>query len=145
MKLSIQKVSEDCLCSKIDSCGKEMSKGSEEASREFHRLFDQRKVSGEMQVSEEFMFAFYDHPEAMYKWGNRLLLGDGVTRDGDEAFQWFLRSAQKGYLPAVKRVIYCYQIGEGVEKSISGANAWKKRLIELLQRSTAWIDRESFR
>src|SRR5690606_18966756 len=61
-----------------------------------------------------------------------------VERDAVAAFQWFLKSAQQGYLPAQEEVASRYQRGDGVEKNLRQAFQWNQKAAEQGS-SKAWL------
>ncbi len=119
--------------SAVDYFGKAALLGSEESRTELDVLYQNQKevFSQKDYPSWDKAFARYHHPEGMYQWGLRLYLGNGVQQNIKEAFGWFLKSANTGYLDAIRRVIFCYEVGEGISKSIEKMNYWKSRLLEI--------------
>jgi len=61
-----------------------------------------------------------------------------VERDAVAAFQWFLKAAQQGYLPAQEVVASRYHSGDGVEKNPQQAFQWNQKAAEQGS-SKAWL------
>ena len=52
------------------------------------------------------------------------MLGKGVTKDDNKAFNWWLKAAQNGHIKAMFCVGSCYGEGKGVSKDIVKAFEW---------------------
>src|SRR5690606_16001968 len=50
-----------------------------------------------------------------------------ATQDDVAAFQWFLKSARQGYLPAQEQLAALYSSGKGVEKNPEQAFQWHQK------------------
>ena len=70
-------------------------------------------------------------PQAQYKVGEMLVLGDGVAENAPLACSYFLKSAENNNPQAQFMVAEMYRIGKGVEKDGKKANQWYKRGAEL--------------
>jgi TPR repeat protein len=58
--------------------------------------------------------------------------GEGVAKDPAEALKWYLRAAEKDYLPAVQIIAQAYRDGAlGLRASREDAEAWGKRVVRL--------------
>jgi TPR repeat protein len=62
--------------------------------------------------------------EAQAVYGQMLLDGHGVERDGREAILWFARAARQGHLLAINMIGRCYDLGWGVEVDKARAAEW---------------------
>ncbi len=62
--------------------------------------------------------------EAQYRVGMRYRMGEGVSRDEYEAFQWCLSAAREGHPAAQYQVGMMYLNGEGVTASDATALDW---------------------
>jgi TPR repeat protein len=69
-------------------------------------------------------------PESLYYVGQLYYIGSGVTRDLKLAFEWFVKSAEKGYAPAQYRLGLLYLYGEGVELDAAEAVIWLQKAAE---------------
>jgi len=78
----------------------------------FSKLFE-HAVLGEKRC-QNLLGLFYSH-------------GIGTETDDNEAFKWFSKSADQGYLPAMGNLVGCYFGGKGTEKS-------EEKAVELLKR-----------
>ncbi|WP_422930862.1 FxLYD domain-containing protein [Singulisphaera sp. PoT] len=65
--------------------------------------------------------------ECAYTLGKAYSMGLGVKPDNDLAFNWYMRSAKKGYPAAMARLGNCYSGGLGVTKNLKQAIAWYKK------------------
>ena len=50
--------------------------------------------------------------------------GEGVERDEEKAFLWWMKSAQHGFVLAQSRLGYSYAKGLGVQKNLNKAFKW---------------------
>ena len=50
--------------------------------------------------------------------------GKGVEQSYEEAFKWYLRAGEQGFLDAQYRLAYMYSHGQGVEQSDEEADKW---------------------
>ncbi len=59
-------------------------------------------------------------------------MGNGVKKDPGKAFDWYLKSAEKMYQPAMEEVALCYYRGdEGIPINYHKAEKWYRRLIDI--------------
>jgi TPR repeat protein len=89
------------------------------------------EASGE---SVEWFRSHISNPKFAYALGRSYSLGDGVQKNEQEAFRWYLAAAKAGYPRADVSVGDSYVLGEGVEKSRSEAANWFRRAAESSQR-----------
>ena len=64
---------------------------------------------------------------ADYEKGLSYSFGEGVEKDGAEAFRWFLKSAEQGYAPAQYKVGAAYAYGDGVAADAVEAASWYRK------------------
>jgi len=69
--------------------------------------------------------------QAQYEIAHRFGIGQGVERDHEAAFQWYLKAASQGFAPAQYRLATLYERGRGVERSFEQAQVWYKRAGQL--------------
>jgi hypothetical protein len=68
--------------------------------------------------------------EAQYKLGRCYYFGCGITKNQEEAFQWYMKSAQKGNSFGQAAVGASYAGGLGIEKNENAAFEWMKKSAE---------------
>jgi len=69
--------------------------------------------------------------QAQYEIAHRFGIGQGVERDNEAAFQWYMKAASQGFAPAQYRLATLYERGRGVERSLEKAQVWYKRAGQL--------------
>ena len=62
--------------------------------------------------------------EAQFYFGKMFLTGTGISKNENEALNWFMRSAQKDNANAQYELGRMYQFGQGVKTNISQAKKW---------------------
>ena len=62
--------------------------------------------------------------------GACFLNGEGVEKNEEKAYEWFLKAAECGDAMAQYNVAYCYEHGVGVEQSDDNAIYWLARAAE---------------
>ena len=67
---------------------------------------------------------------AQYWLGNCFHLGRGVSINYDEAFKWYMKSAEQGFDSAQIKVAHCYSEAEGVEQDFTKALSWINKAVE---------------
>lgn len=65
-----------------------------------------------------------NNPEAILKLASQYYSGDGVEKDKEMAFKYYMKAAELGNDEAMAEVGMCYLNGEGVNQSDSQAFAW---------------------
>jgi len=56
--------------------------------------------------------------------GNMCYFGDGMPEDKEQAYEWWLKAAEKGNYEAQMSLVNAYRKGEGVEKNLRAADYW---------------------
>lgn len=64
---------------------------------------------------------------ADYEKGMTHSFGEGVAKDSNEAFRWFLKSAEQGYAPAQYKVGVAYAYGDGIAQDPVEAAVWYRK------------------
>ena len=67
---------------------------------------------------------------AQYWLGDCHHYGRGVSINYDEAFKWYIRSAEQGFDSAQIRVAHCYTVAEGVRQDFTKALSWLNKAVE---------------
>ncbi|MBX9670597.1 MAG: protein kinase [Candidatus Obscuribacterales bacterium] len=62
--------------------------------------------------------------DAQLKLGEALETGNGVDKNPEEAFSWYIKAAEQGLPAAENRVAHCYFRGKGVERSPHNSFKW---------------------
>lgn len=90
------------------------------------------RAEAKSNFSERLKLANQGDAKAQYEVGvtYALPLHGQATQDDVAAFQWFLKSAQQGYLPAQEQVAALYSSGKGVEKNPQQAFHWRQKAAE---------------
>ena len=86
--------------------------------------------SWEEEIERERQLAERGMAWGCFKMGYRYSHGVRVQKNYDAAFEFLLKAARKGYIPAWHRVANCYLYGVGVEKSEAMAFQWLKIAVE---------------
>ena len=53
--------------------------------------------------------------------------GDGVDRDEEKAFTWYLKAAEYYDVAAISEVAERYETGNGVQKNMEKASEWRRK------------------
>jgi len=69
----------------------------------------------------------------------RLLNGRGVTKNGNQAFKWFLSAANQDFPDAQFNLGVMYANGTGILKDLSKAKYWIKKSYENLEASVSTV------
>ena len=72
-----------------------------------------------------------DDETGMYNVGLCYSEGDGVEKDKEKAFEWYLKAADKNHAQGAYKVGYCYQHGTGVAKDLDKAESFYSKAKEL--------------
>ena len=88
-----------------------------------------------------------------FELGEMFCRGDSRSRDYDQAFNWYARSAKKGYRRAQHRLGTLYARGQGVARNYVKAYAWCKvsayqksiKAMRKLRRIEAYMSPEQIR
>ena len=67
---------------------------------------------------------------ALCNLSNRYFKGDGVSQSTSMAMDLYLKSAERGYVPAQRVIGNAYLVGDGVEKNEELGYSWTKRAAE---------------
>ena len=67
---------------------------------------------------------------AQYWLGDCYHVGRGVSINYNEAYKWYLRSAEQGFDSAQISVAHCYTAAEGVRQDFNKAFSWLKKAVE---------------
>ena len=67
--------------------------------------------------------------KGQYETGECYRRGDGVVKNDEVAFSWYLKAANQGHAQAQIEVIKCYKEGIGTAKDLSLAEFWEKQVI----------------
>lgn len=78
------------------------------------------------QIKEEEEVAIDPSGKADYEQGLAYVYGNTVESDPNQAFNWFLKSAEKGYAPAQYKVGVAYAYGDGTPRNYEQALRWYK-------------------
>jgi uncharacterized protein len=68
-----------------------------------------------------------DDPKSLYQIGYMYDHGEGVQQDLNQAAEWYIKSAEKGYARAQYRLGLFYATGSGVEKNLKEAEKWYRK------------------
>ncbi len=68
--------------------------------------------------------------ESYYQQGEQLISGNGVPKNPEQAFKYFLLAANAGHSGAQFRLGVCYDRGEGVQRNITSAVIWYIKAVE---------------
>jgi len=66
-------------------------------------------------------------PMSQNSLGDCYLNGDGVSKDSNEAFSWYLKAAQQGNSTAQYSLGLCFEKGVGVTKNQTSAAEWYQK------------------
>ena len=66
-------------------------------------------------------------PDAQNEIGKCYLDGNGVNKDSEKAFMWFMKAAKQGYVKGQHNVGVCYYNGNGVDQNRNEAFLWFKK------------------
>jgi TPR repeat protein len=86
-------------------------------------------LNGEPRRAAEVLrvLADFGHADAQAIFGQWLLDGRHLKRDGEQALQWFLKAAQKGNVTAMNMVGRCHENGWGTEIDYFAAANWYRQ------------------
>jgi len=68
-----------------------------------------------------------DIAEALFKFGERSFLGQGVPQDYGKAREWFQKAAAAGNADGMAGLGFCYRDGQGVDRDFDQAAAWYEK------------------
>lgn len=107
-------------------------------------IIDNQNINLSCECKDLFEKAAIGDLEAMCEIGRRYYDGsNGVTKNLDLAFRYFLQAAEKGNPEAQCNVAWCYEVGDGVEQDLSKAYEWYQKSAEnncsMAQYSLGWM------
>lgn len=78
----------------------------------------------------ELLIKAKDDSTAQFQLGVKYYKGDGVEQNYEEAFKWFIKSAENGNSKAQYNLAVMYESGEGVDIDIEEARKWYKKAVD---------------
>ena len=85
----------------------------------------------QMSISELTSRANQGNDHAQFYLAKRLQKGMGITKNTQEAAQWYTRAAQQGVAPAQLNLAIMYLRGEGVKPNLQQARVWLEKAAAL--------------
>lgn len=104
---------------------------AERKQKEEERRRQEEKRKLDASIDECYARASRGDPEAMTQLALCYYEGHGVTKDFDEAFNWFEKAAKKGNALAMEKLGDCYMNGYGVEEDYRMAEKCYKKAQKL--------------
>ena len=92
--------------------------------------------AGEVEKAEIELYtisqlAMDGNPKAMCEFGTMYMKeGLWIVQSDESAIEWWLKSANSGYVPCQFNVGSAYLIGKGIEKDLSQAKYWLQKAID---------------
>ena len=86
-----------------------------------------RNKANEGDFTATKQLAEWDLPVSQFVLGEKYLHGEGIGKDENEAFKWFMKAAAQGFADAYFAVGICYANGKGVERDTFVAIDWLKK------------------
>ena len=85
-------------------------------------MYDQEHIEGQDTIDIERKYEA--SPIVQQEIGVMYCLGEGLPKNNEESFRWFLAAAEQGYGRAQNNLAYLYFNGEGVEQNHEEALKW---------------------
>ena len=110
-----------------------MSEDSEVCSETPAETFERYKVAGGLERVADYESA-RAIPKAIYKVADAYFMGVGVRQNFDKALKFYEKLFNQGdgktpyHSEAVKKIVWMYELGEGVPQDKAKADEWRKKL-----------------
>ena len=109
-----------------------MSETGEVCSEDPAETFERYKVAGGLERVANYESA-RSIPKAIYKVADAYFMGVGARQNFDKALKFYEKTFTQGgktpyHREAVKKVMWMYELGEGIPQDKAKADEWRKKL-----------------